>query len=85
MREKVSSFQYYNIWNEIMEKLKIEKTTHECRHTYEAQLDSAGANRKYTDLMMGHKSKGTGERVYTHKTLSELKAAIKMIKRKQAA
>lgn len=30
--------------------------------------------------MMGHKSKGTGERVYTHKTIAELKAAIELIK-----
>lgn len=78
--KKVSSSQYYIIWNEIMEKLKIEKTPHECRHTFESLLDSAGANRKCIDLMMGHKSKGTGERVYTHKTLAELKAAIELIK-----
>lgn len=78
--KKLSSSQYYIIWKEIMDKLKIEKTPHECRHTFESLLDSAGANRKCIDLMMGHKSKGTGERVYTHKTIAELKAAIELIK-----
>ena len=31
--------------------------------------------------MMGHKSKDVGERVYTHKTLEELKTAIELITR----
>ena len=36
----------------------------------------AGANKKCIDLMMGHKSKDVGERVYTHKTIDELRDAI---------
>jgi len=28
---------------------------------------------------MGHKSKDVGERVYTHKTIDELKAAIELM------
>jgi hypothetical protein len=43
-------------------------------------LDSAGANKVCIDLMMGHKSKEVGERIYTHKTIEELKAAIELIK-----
>jgi len=52
---------------------------HECRHTFRSQLDSAGANKVCIDLMMGHKSKGTSERVYTHKTIQELKENIELI------
>lgn len=77
--KQMSNSQYYLIWNEIMDKLKIKKTPHECRHTFESLLDSAGANRKCIDLMMGHKSKDTGNRVYNHKTLEELKSAIELI------
>ena len=41
--------------------------------------DSAGANRKCIDLLMGHVSKDTGNRVYNHKTLDELKATVELI------
>lgn len=74
--KKLSSSQYYIFWNAIMEQLKIKHTPHECRHTFRSRLDSAGANKVCIDLMMGHKSKEVGERVYTHKTVQELKDAI---------
>ena len=62
-----------------MKQLGIDKTPHECRHTFRSRLDSAGANKVCIDLMMGHKSKEVGERIYTHKTIQELKDAMEMI------
>ena len=62
-----------------MERLKLNHTPHECRHTFRSRMDSAGANKKCIDLIMGHKSKDVGERVYTHKTIQELKDAIEPI------
>lgn len=59
-----------------MNKLNFHHTLHECRHTFSSRLDSHGANKVCIDLLMGHKSKDTGERVYTHKTIEELKGAI---------
>ena len=72
--------QYRIFWADIMKALGMNHTPHECRHTFETQLDSAGANRKCIDLLMGHVSKDTGNRVYNHKTLDELKAAVELIK-----
>lgn len=63
----------------IVGQLGIQKTPHECRHTFRSRLDSAGANKRCMDLMMGHKSADTGDRIYTHKTIEELKAAIELI------
>jgi integrase len=77
--KKCSEYYYYKYWNSIMDELKIEHTPHECRHTFRSRLDSAGANKVCIDLMMGHKSKEVGERVYTHKTIEELKEAIELI------
>lgn len=77
--KKVSNSKYYEFWNAIMEQIKTEHTPHECRHTFRSRLDSAGANKVCIDLMMGHKSKEVGERVYTHKTIQELKDAIELI------
>ena len=77
---KVSESRYRKIWSDIMKKFDMEHTPHECRHTFRSRLDSAGANKVCIDRLMGHKSKGTGERVYTHKNIEELRANIELIK-----
>ena len=69
-----------HLFDSFNEEGKIDKTPHECRHTFESILDSKGANRKCIDLMMGHVSKDVGNRVYNHKTLEELKTAIDFLK-----
>lgn len=71
--------QYRYIWNKLMLQLEMNHTPHECRHTFRSLLDSAGANKVCIDRLMGHKSVGTGERVYTHKTLEELRESIELI------
>ena len=70
---------YRSFWHKVMEAANIKHTPHDCRHTFRSRLDSVGANKKCIDLMMGHKSIDVGERVYTHKTIDELKAAIELI------
>ena len=76
----VSQSTYRAFWSSLMTYLEIDKTPHECRHTFESILDSKGANRKCIDLMMGHVSKDVGNRVYNHKTIEELKTAIEFLK-----
>jgi integrase len=76
---KLSSSQYYIFWDDVMKLINTEHTPHECRHTFRSRLDSAGANKRCIDLLMGHKSKDVGERVYTHKTVQELKDAIELL------
>ena len=43
-------------------------------------LDNAGGNRKCIDLIMGHKSRDVGNRVYNHKTLDQLRETICLMK-----
>lgn len=62
-----------------LSQIGAEHTPHECRHTFRSALDSAGANKVCIDLLMGHASQGTGERIYTHKTLDELRVTIRML------
>lgn len=76
---KLNQTQYRIIWSDLMQQLQMQHTPHECRHTFRSRLDSAGANKVCIDRIMGHKSKGTGERVYTHKTISELRDNIELI------
>lgn len=76
---KLRNEKYYGCWNSIMILLNMKHTPHECRHTFRSRLDSAGANKVCIDLLMGHKSKSVGERIYTHKTIDELREAIELI------
>lgn len=77
--KKLSDSNYRKIWDNLMKSLDMHHTPHECRHTFRSRLDSAGANKVCIDRIMGHKSKGTGERVYTHKTIEELRENIELI------
>lgn len=78
--KKFTHMIYYRIWNEIMTKINAQKTPHEARHTFETNLDNAGANRKCIDMLMGHKSKDVGNRIYNHKTVQQLIDTIKLLK-----
>jgi site-specific recombinase XerD len=77
--KKLNQTQYYTFWKDFMEAHGMNHTPHECRHTFRSLLDSAGANKKCIDMMMGHTSKEVGERVYTHKTLEELAEALALV------
>jgi len=77
--KKIGLTKYREIWAELMSKLQMDHTPHECRHTFRSRLDSAGANKVCIDRLMGHKSTGTGERVYTHKNIEELRLNIELI------
>ena len=73
--------KYYGIWKEVMQLANLNHTPHECRHTFETRLDSAGANRRCIDLLMGHASKDVGNRIYNHKTILQLREAVEMLKK----
>ena len=59
--KKINLTQYRTFWNDLMDKLQMQHTPHECRHTFRSRLDSDGANKVCIDRIMGHKSDGWGE------------------------
>ena len=77
--KKLGQSQYRRLWMPLMQTLSMSHTPHECRHTFRSRLDSAGANKVCIDRLMGHVSQGTGERIYTHKTVDELKSNLLLI------
>ena len=59
-----------------LERLGMKHMVHETRHTFISRLDSADVPRSLINRLAGHAGEGTGEKVYTHKSLEELKSAI---------
>lgn len=75
--------KYRVMFNNYMAKLNIQHTSHDARHTVESELDRRQVRTVTKDLIMGHKNGGTGEKIYTHKTLQELKESIELISYKE--
>lgn len=66
-------------FNVVMDKMGMDHIPHETRHTFRSRLDSNGGNKVTIDRLMGHASMSVGERVYTHKTLQELRETIELL------
>lgn len=66
-------------FEKLMKKYGMNHVPHDTRHTFRSELDRQGANKVCIDLIMGHSSKEIGERVYTHKTISELTDAVALV------
>lgn len=60
--------------------IQTEHTPHDCRHTFNVLLDSAGVDRVARYKLMGHKGQDINENVYTHKDLGQLREAVEAIK-----
>lgn len=71
-----NAFRYH--WNK--SELLAHHVIHETRHTFRTRLDNENANKVCIDLLMGHASSSIGERVYTHKSLEQLKNTILLLK-----
>ena len=71
--------QYRTRFDAVMTASRCKHTPHECRHTCATMLDNAGANETAIKRILGHASQGVTKRVYTHKSLHELKKAIDLI------
>ena len=67
-------------WNRIMEKLSLNHTIHETRHTCISQLMKKKVDKTIVKKIVGHKSvMDLTERVYTHYENQELVEAINLI------
>lgn len=80
-RKPVTTSQYTQIFKRTLKSIGITTyhTPHDCRHTFTSLLDSAGVNQVCIDRLIGHASKSLTTRIYTHKSIEELRQAIEMI------
>lgn len=82
-KDATNPMSYWNYKNEhfaqIMEQLGMTHLPHDCRHTWFTLMNNAEANNTAIKKIGGHSSFITGEKIYTHKDLEELKKAIDSI------
>lgn len=67
-------------FNKIMKNLNMDHILHETRHTFRTLLHNENVDSIIIDLLMGHVGSGsTGDKIYTHKTIEQLKEAVEKI------
>ena len=78
----LSRDQYLSRFNKIMEILKFNKiyTPHCTRHTFITKAKNVGMNEYILKRIVGHKINDLTEKVYTHRTLDDLKREMLKIK-----
>ena len=70
---------YRSRWNKVMEKLKLSHRPHDTRHTFITLAKDAGMDEYIIKLIVGHSIEDVTEKVYTHRTLDQLKEEIELI------
>lgn len=66
-------------FHEIMKQLNCKHTIHDTRHTFASLLDAVAPPNALRSLL-GHKQGDITTRVYTHKTIRELRKSIELLK-----
>lgn len=66
-------------FHEIMKRLNCKHTTHDTRHTFASLLDAVAPPNALRSLL-GHKQGDITTRVYTHKTIRELRKTVELLK-----
>lgn len=72
--------QFSKKFKRLMKLINAKHSTHDCRHTVASLLDSSGANPNAVRAILGHKNGDITTRVYTHKSISDLRKAINLLK-----
>ena len=71
--------KFKKLFDKVMDASRCHHTPHECRHTCATWLDNVGANDTAIKRILGHACKDVTKRVYTHKTIAQLRKAIDLI------
>ena len=67
-------------FDKAMKAINAKHTSHDCRHTFATRLDNEDANYNAKRLLLGHASGNVTDGVYTHKSLGQLRKAIRLLK-----
>lgn len=71
--------KYRSRFNKVMKRNKMTHRPHECRHTFITKAKEANINEYILKLIVGHAITDITEKVYTHRTIEELKEEMNKI------
>ncbi|MDE6774915.1 MAG: tyrosine-type recombinase/integrase [Ruminococcus sp.] len=77
--ENGESLNYNQLYRKIIgffEEYDFNHIPYETRHTFATMLDNKNINAKIKKLLLGHSSNDVTEKVYTHKTIEQLREAV---------
>ncbi len=72
--------KYRKRFSKIMDRLKMTHHPHETRHTFITKAKACGMDEYILKLIVGHSIADITEKVYTHRTVEQLKSEIRKIK-----
>ena len=75
-RNRYKTAFYY----EFQKVFNVERSPHECRHTFITRCTSCGVNQILLRKMVGHAGSGVTEQIYTHAEISEMLKEISKLK-----
>ena len=75
----ISYTTFHKHFKDIMKQLNCKHTIHDTRHTFASLLDAVAPPNTLRSLL-GHKQGDITTRVYTHKTIRELRKTIELLK-----
>lgn len=76
---KIAYTTYKRHFKEEMDRLGMDHTPHDCRHTFATRCDLYGVNDLVVKLVLGHKVDDITKGIYTHKDLQEMVKEINKI------
>lgn len=71
--------KYRSRFKKVMVRFNMTHTPHDTRHTFITNAKSVKMNEYILKLLVGHEIKDVTEKVYTHRTLDQLKEEIELI------
>ena len=71
--------KYRKRFQKVMDKLKLKHHPHETRHTFITKAKACNMDEYILKLIVGHSIEDITEKVYTHRTMEQLRSEIEII------
>lgn len=71
--------KYRNRFQKVMNRLKLKHRPHEARHTFITKAKACGVDEYILKLIVGHAIEDITEKVYTHRTIEQLRTEMEKI------
>ena len=71
--------KYRNRFKKVMNRLKFDHRPHETRHTFITKAKACNVDEYILKLIVGHAIEDITEKVYTHRTMEQLRKEIEKI------